>query len=434
MGNIKKAAIVDLLFERGYDSDPIKKWKKTYNLKTANSTVNEKSSDEEDEVEEDKDCNYIMNMPIWSLTRERYLDLIKQAGQKESDLKELKSKEIHDLWRENLDEFLEELEKVEAKEREDEMASIQHGVQGGGSGKKSRGKKKGGNKLVLKEETFPSVDGEYCEVEIDEAIKKRLELNKKVKKEPKTEVKSKIKEEPQDPDKPTSLADKLKKKKNIIVKKEPSLSNGSTDKKTMKQTTINFKKKTSGKNPWESDSDDNSFSNSETQEDSPIVPKRTVTSRNKTTKKYTIESSEDENENFSSSEDEGDFKSAKIDSPQMPRKKPVSKTQMTKVVPLKKGPVKRKKKGRGPLCQNQQKKSHQRKNPRLILVQVKRKPRYQMILAELILVHLLRGLPPVVHALQLRSKNTLSVIVTAIFNIVVIFDFTVLRYSTARLD
>jgi len=73
-------------------------------------------------------------------------------------------------------------------------------------------------------------------------------------------------------------------KKNIIVKKEPSLSNGSTDKKTMKQTTINFKKKTSGKNPWESDSDDNSFSNSETQEDSPIVPKRTVTSRNKTTK------------------------------------------------------------------------------------------------------------------------------------------------------
>jgi len=282
--NIKKAAIVDLLFERGYDSDPIKKWKKTYNLKTANSTVNEKSSDEEDEVEEDKDYNYIMNMPIWSLTRERYLDLIKQAGQKESDLKELKSKEIHDLWRENLDEFLEELEKVEAKEREDEMASIQHGVQGGGSGKKSRGKKKGGNKLVLKEETFPSVDGEYCEVEIDEAIKKRLELNKKVKKEPKTEVKSKIKEEPQDPDKPTSLADKLKKKKNIIVKKEPSLSNGSTDKKTMKQTTINFKKKTSGKNPWESDSDDNSFSNSETQEDSPIVPKRTVTSRNKTTK------------------------------------------------------------------------------------------------------------------------------------------------------
>merc|ERR1712202_36747 len=112
--------------------------------------------------------------------------------------------------------------------------------------------------------------------------------------------------------------------------------------KTMKQTTINFKKKTSGKNPWESDSDDNSFSNSETQEDSPIVPKRTVTSRNKTTKKYTIESSEDENENFSSSEDEGDFKSAKIDSPQMPKKKPVSKTQMTKVVPLKKGPVTKK--------------------------------------------------------------------------------------------
>merc|ERR1712183_1096499 len=104
----------------------------------------------------------------------------------------------------------------------------------------------------------------------------------------------------------------------VPLKKEPSLSNGSTDKKTMKQTTINFKKKTSGKNPWESDSDDNSFSNSETQEDSPIVPKRTVTSRNKTTKKYPIESSEDENENFSSSEDEGDFKSAKIDSPQMP--------------------------------------------------------------------------------------------------------------------
>ena len=76
------------------------------------------------------------------------------------------------------------LQKVEAKEREDELASIEHGVQGGGSGKKSRGKKKGGKKLVVKEETFPSVDGEYCEVVIDEAIKKRIadadKRNKKV--------------------------------------------------------------------------------------------------------------------------------------------------------------------------------------------------------------------------------------------------------------
>lgn len=37
---------------------------------------------------------------------------------------------------------------------------------------------------MVKEETFPSVDGEYCEVVIDEAIKKRIadadKRNKKV--------------------------------------------------------------------------------------------------------------------------------------------------------------------------------------------------------------------------------------------------------------
>jgi len=341
--NKKKTAIVELLFERGYDSDPIKKWKKSYKLKTPD---NNESSNEEDEVDEEKDYNYIMNMPIWSLTRERYEDLLKQAGQKQTELEELKLKEIKDLWREDLDEFLVELEKVEAKEREDELASIEHGVQGGGSGKKSRGKKKGGKKLVVKEETFPSVDGEYCEVVIDEAIKKRIadadKRNKKVKKEPKVEVKVEIKEEPYDPDKPTSLADRLKKKKTITVKKEPSSINGSGNKKTMKQTTINFKKKPSGKNPWESDNDDYSFSNSEKLDDSPVLPKRTVTSRNKTTKKYTLESSEDEEEKFSSSDDEDDFKSVKIDSPQMPKKKPVSKAQPKKVVSLKQGGAKKK--------------------------------------------------------------------------------------------
>ena len=51
--------------------------------------------------------DYLLGMTIWSLTRERYEKLLKQKGDKESELNILLLKSAKDLWNEDLDDFLE---------------------------------------------------------------------------------------------------------------------------------------------------------------------------------------------------------------------------------------------------------------------------------------------------------------------------------------
>ena len=99
-----------------------------------------KNEDEEEEVEEGaKDFNYILNMPLWSLSKERKEALLKQVhshcicnisrciysvislilailiffhqrDDKIAELEALKLKTPKDLWRTDLDAFLEELD------------------------------------------------------------------------------------------------------------------------------------------------------------------------------------------------------------------------------------------------------------------------------------------------------------------------------------
>merc|ERR1711936_352563 len=71
--NKKKQLMIDELSRRGYDSDPVKAWKKSQaqtDEENLDGTVME-ASDDEDDADSDKDFDYLMGMPMWSLTQER---------------------------------------------------------------------------------------------------------------------------------------------------------------------------------------------------------------------------------------------------------------------------------------------------------------------------------------------------------------------------
>lgn len=68
-----------------------------------------------------KNFDYLLGMSMWMLTDERKNELLKQRDAKLYELEVLKKKSNKDLWREDLDVFLEKLDAVEEKERKDEM-------------------------------------------------------------------------------------------------------------------------------------------------------------------------------------------------------------------------------------------------------------------------------------------------------------------------
>jgi DNA topoisomerase-2 len=54
------------------------------------------------------DFDYLLSMPIWSLTQERVQKLLNQIGDKEEELTVLTGRSVQDLWNEDLDELLKE--------------------------------------------------------------------------------------------------------------------------------------------------------------------------------------------------------------------------------------------------------------------------------------------------------------------------------------
>lgn len=59
-------------------------------------------------------------MSMWMLTEERKNELLKQSDSKMQELDTLKKKSPTHLWREDLDAFIEKLDEVEQKERNEE--------------------------------------------------------------------------------------------------------------------------------------------------------------------------------------------------------------------------------------------------------------------------------------------------------------------------
>lgn len=75
-------------------------------------------SDTEDESRSDdlqKDqFDYLLSMSMWSLTKERKDELLKNRDEKSKELKSLQTKTPEDLWNDDLDKFLKEVSGITA--------------------------------------------------------------------------------------------------------------------------------------------------------------------------------------------------------------------------------------------------------------------------------------------------------------------------------
>ncbi len=80
-------------------------------------------NEDESQSNKNKEFDYLLGMPIWNLTTEKKDEILKQQLSKSNELKNLKAKSPNQLWIDDLDQFIIELDKFEAKEKEDESVS-----------------------------------------------------------------------------------------------------------------------------------------------------------------------------------------------------------------------------------------------------------------------------------------------------------------------
>ncbi|KAF3816889.1 hypothetical protein GH733_014237, partial [Mirounga leonina] len=268
--NKPKKELIKVLIQRGYDSDPVKAWKEAQ-LKVPDEEENEESDNENEAEKSDSvrdsgpTFNYLLDMPLWYLTKEKKDELCKLRNEKEQELETLKRKSPSDLWKEDLAAFIEELEAVETKEKQEEQIGLP------GKGGKAKGKK------TQMAEVLPSPSGKRVIPRV--TVEMKAEAEKKIKK--------KIKNENTEGSPP-----------------EDSIELEGT--KTKKQTTLPFKpiKKGKKRNPW-SDSESD-MSSDESNFD---VPPREIEPRRAATKtKFTVDlDSDDDFSDFDEKTQDEDF-------------------------------------------------------------------------------------------------------------------------------
>nr|CAB3267169.1 DNA topoisomerase 2-alpha [Phallusia mammillata] len=243
--NKAKKILIKMLLDNKYDSDPVKVWKETLQKASEQQDTEADETDTEEDLK-GPDFNYILNMPLWSLSKERKDDLLKQRDAKMQELENLRLKTPINLWEDDLNKFMDELEKVEQKEREDMMMAIKQAdkkpVLGKGRGQKA--------KLVERMETKPSPHGIRVVPVIDPSLKPKsgkARVKKEAKPDPTVkkldeyfknadeEEKEITPEDEMDMDQPPSLMSRIQKS----AEKEK--------KKATKQSKLTFKPKSQQK-------------------------------------------------------------------------------------------------------------------------------------------------------------------------------------------
>ncbi|XP_065507105.1 DNA topoisomerase 2-alpha [Caloenas nicobarica] len=300
--NKPKKELIQVLIQRGYESDPVKAWKELQN-KEEEEEEEQDGSDKESAAATGPDFNYLLNMPLWYLTKEKKDELCKQRDNKETELENLKRKSPPDLWKEDLAAFIEELDVVEAKQMQDEMAGV--------AGKPL--KVKGGKMKVKKAqlpEVMPSAHGERVVPQITAEMK--AEAEKRTKKK----IKSEKNEFDENQDENTSGDKEPSSLKQRLVQKLK------TEQGAKRQATLPFKpiKKTKKRNPW-------SDSGSDSESDFEAPPQRERVVRQAAAKVKTVISSDSE-ASLSSSEEEFKFQDDSEDNTEPdtdPKEKPAPK-------------------------------------------------------------------------------------------------------------
>uniref|UniRef100_A0A674MWX5 DNA topoisomerase 2 n=1 Tax=Takifugu rubripes TaxID=31033 RepID=A0A674MWX5_TAKRU len=288
--NKSKRELIRMLVQKGFESDPVAAWTKAQEKSDTSLDSGSTSG---------PNFNYILNMPLWCLTKERVEELLKQRDLKRGELNELQKKSPEDLWKEDLAVFVEELEKLEAMERE-ELSS-------GKAIKLVKGKvgKPKVKKMNL-EETLPSPFARRVEpptqpIKSDAA--KKLTKKKKV---PRDDVDLK-----QDESGLESGENSVAKPKAPRVRKEkkepgaPRVRKPAAPKSTVK--------KVKKRNPW---SEDESKSDSELENSELVIPRENKSQRASASKpKYTFDFSEEEDEGEEEENGEEDVTTSPVRSP-----------------------------------------------------------------------------------------------------------------------
>ncbi|XP_073534084.1 DNA topoisomerase 2-beta isoform X1 [Phyllobates terribilis] len=303
--NKSKRELIQMLLQKGFESDPVKAWKEAQEKSTEEDDMQDPNDDNSSDsgATSGPDFNYILNMSLWSLSKEKVDELIKQRDMKEKELNDLKRKSPSDLWKEDLAAFIDELDKVEAQEKEDILAGF--------AGKAIKGKigKPKMKKLQL-EETLPSMYGRRIEPQIS-AMK--ADVSKKMLKKKKGEMDSLALKLEFDDEFGTTAADgggedsqtttpvKPVKVKRERKEKEP----GSRAKRNSLTPKLSVKK---GKkrNPW---SEDESKSESDIEEaevlEPVVIPRDSLLRRAAAERpKYTFDFSEEEDADYDDDDDQ----------------------------------------------------------------------------------------------------------------------------------
>uniref|UniRef100_A0A3P8SC15 DNA topoisomerase 2 n=1 Tax=Amphiprion percula TaxID=161767 RepID=A0A3P8SC15_AMPPE len=287
--NKSKRELIRMLVQKGYESDPVAAWTKSQ----------EKSQEEDYRDGNDSDgsvgsgsssgpdFNYILNMPLWCLTKEKVDGLLKQRDIKRGELNDLQKKSPEDLWKEDLAIFIEELNNVETQEREEQNSGKAIKLVKGKVGKPKA------KKLNL-QETMPSPFGRRVEpptqpIKADAAKK----LTKKKKSDSDTAVKLEFDDDGLGGEGGTGGAgeNSVPKPKAPRVKKEKKEPGAPRVKKPPGPKGASAKKMKK-RNPW---SDDESKSDSDAENSEPVIPRETKSQRASASKpKYTFDFSEEE--------------------------------------------------------------------------------------------------------------------------------------------
>ena len=83
--NKRKVEMIEHLKHRGYASDPVKAWKRS--ISEREDEEEEEGSDEESSSANDQaDYNYLLSMQLWSLTREKKEELLKNRDKKVGEI------------------------------------------------------------------------------------------------------------------------------------------------------------------------------------------------------------------------------------------------------------------------------------------------------------------------------------------------------------
>ncbi|XP_076766901.1 DNA topoisomerase 2-like [Xylocopa sonorina] len=124
--NKKRKDMIAELINRNYDSDPVVAWKLTQNREEILEEIAENVETEADAstaVVEKENFDYLLGMTLWSLTKEKKDELLRQRDAKIAELKRLQIRTPISLWKEDLDNLLNELNRIEEKERKEEEKS-----------------------------------------------------------------------------------------------------------------------------------------------------------------------------------------------------------------------------------------------------------------------------------------------------------------------